>query len=483
MNYIGIDLGSHTLKLARVQAERRTPELLACSSNDPYLPLAVRLGANGSPIEAGTSPFFERHRDHNVVACFRDGLSDRELGHYVYCLDALGHHLEQHAPNALCAAVPDHWNSTAWLYARAQAQATWKPLFLVREWQAAGAMQGRVDSDHVVFISMGAGSTSVTLTERIESTWHKRGAALVNSVSGRQLKQRLVDQIDEEMVQAIRRKPTEDMQADYQLREAVDRLFWSLVHQESASVDLDLFGHRILRTMEPTELAALAAPVQQELSRRVRDLLSGHRVRFADFVVWGELAEIVPVKNWLKEFIRPEVSPNLLAMDAVATGAARLCLAAAEVELLSDTGRLSAVAHDGTFRERFSDFNADDEVFAILEQLPTELLQSGEMAHGTLRWINCPDAGSDSSKIIHRQVTLGRNPETGWVFSSDDFPEVSFEHCVVFRRSDDYMIKDLDSTNGTFVNDQRVTVQKLKPNDRIRLGLNGPEFCFETSGR
>lgn len=496
MNYIGIDIGSHAFKAATILSGSSAPQVLRCMASDSFFAPAVRLGPEGDPIEAGSSAYFERHRDHRVVTGFRDvaGNADSELTGasnaanmlqlFTYCLNAFGQCIAEHSPNAICAAIPDYWRSTSyWPYALAQSHANWKPLFLVREWQAAAAIQGRVDGDSVVFVSLGAGSTSITLVERRNELWRQLASVFVRSVSGRLLKQRLIDQLDEEMVQAIRRKPTEDAQADYQLREAVDRLFWSLVHHGTGTVDLDLFGRKIARTMEPTEMSSLAEPDRDDVVKRVRDLLAKHKLRFADIVVWGELAQILPVRSWFKEFTRPEVAPYLLPMDAIAAGAARLCLAAAEIELVSDTQRLSGVCNQGRYRERFADFSANDEVFAILELLPTDLLQSGEMALGTLRWVNHNRDAKDPSKVVHRQITLGRNPAMGWVFESEQFPEVSFEHCVVFRRGEEYLIKDLDSTNGTFVNGQRITVQKLKSNDQIRLGLHGPEFRFSVSGR
>jgi hypothetical protein len=35
-------------------------------------------------------------------------------------------------------------------------------------------------------------------------------------------------------------------------------------------------------------------------------------------------------------------------------------------------------------------------------------------------------------------------------------------------------VKDLQTTNGTFLNDRRITQHDLRPGDRIRLGREGP---------
>ena len=43
------------------------------------------------------------------------------------------------------------------------------------------------------------------------------------------------------------------------------------------------------------------------------------------------------------------------------------------------------------------------------------------------------------------------------------------------------MIRDLQSKNGTYVNDERVESATLKPGDRIRIGSS--VFVFETEGQ
>src|ERR1700744_4516873 len=47
---------------------------------------------------------------------------------------------------------------------------------------------------------------------------------------------------------------------------------------------------------------------------------------------------------------------------------------------------------------------------------------------------------------------------------------VSGQHAVFKLDALDYVIKDLDSTNGTRINGERVSQQKLRRNDILRLG-------------
>jgi predicted component of type VI protein secretion system len=48
--------------------------------------------------------------------------------------------------------------------------------------------------------------------------------------------------------------------------------------------------------------------------------------------------------------------------------------------------------------------------------------------------------------------------------------EVSREHCRLSINGKKAILKDLESSNGTFVNDQRIVQATLKPGDQIKIG-------------
>lgn len=63
--------------------------------------------------------------------------------------------------------------------------------------------------------------------------------------------------------------------------------------------------------------------------------------------------------------------------------------------------------------------------------------------------------------------TIGRNPDSQIQFSYND---VSGSHAILCRMmNDDVMIFDNSSTNGTFVNGERVTSRILKPGDVVMI--------------
>jgi pSer/pThr/pTyr-binding forkhead associated (FHA) protein len=63
--------------------------------------------------------------------------------------------------------------------------------------------------------------------------------------------------------------------------------------------------------------------------------------------------------------------------------------------------------------------------------------------------------------------TIGRS--TGAEFMLDA-PMVSRLHCQLSATEDTIQVKDLDSTNGTFVNGKRITSAKIQAGDRLRVG-------------
>lgn len=65
------------------------------------------------------------------------------------------------------------------------------------------------------------------------------------------------------------------------------------------------------------------------------------------------------------------------------------------------------------------------------------------------------------------QIRIGRNSANDFVIAN---ASVSGEHCVIERCEGGWRVKDLDSTNGTRVNDQRITMATVRRNDVITLG-------------
>lgn len=63
--------------------------------------------------------------------------------------------------------------------------------------------------------------------------------------------------------------------------------------------------------------------------------------------------------------------------------------------------------------------------------------------------------------------TVGRAPRADFVV---DAPLVSRLHCRLTLQPDGLLVEDLESTNGTFVNGERVTKLVLRGGDTLRVG-------------
>jgi pSer/pThr/pTyr-binding forkhead associated (FHA) protein len=73
-------------------------------------------------------------------------------------------------------------------------------------------------------------------------------------------------------------------------------------------------------------------------------------------------------------------------------------------------------------------------------------------------------------------VTIGRQPDN--VFRIDN-PAVSGHHAKVYAEGDHYVIEDVESFNGTYVNGQRISKVVLKHGDNATIGKHTIEFRDE----
>jgi pSer/pThr/pTyr-binding forkhead associated (FHA) protein len=65
-------------------------------------------------------------------------------------------------------------------------------------------------------------------------------------------------------------------------------------------------------------------------------------------------------------------------------------------------------------------------------------------------------------------MVLGRDRRSGFRLDDDEF--ASGQHARIEPRSDGTWVEDLGSTNGTFVNGERITAERLRKGDVVRVG-------------
>jgi hypothetical protein len=63
--------------------------------------------------------------------------------------------------------------------------------------------------------------------------------------------------------------------------------------------------------------------------------------------------------------------------------------------------------------------------------------------------------------------TIGRLEDNTFPIAE---PSVSSHHCEILLRGRELMVRDLNSTNGTYINREKITESVLKPGQILRLG-------------
>jgi DNA-binding NtrC family response regulator len=112
----------------------------------------------------------------------------------------------------------------------------------------------------------------------------------------------------------------------------------------------------------------------------------------------------------------------------------------------------------------------------VLETLPalkTSELNLKEAVHVLRRVF--PIELTENFVIGTQSRVIGREPPSQGIKLDD--VEASRAHAQISKIGSKVLLEDLRSTNGTLVNDERVTVQHLKPNDVVQVGRTLFVYC------
>ncbi len=89
-----------------------------------------------------------------------------------------------------------------------------------------------------------------------------------------------------------------------------------------------------------------------------------------------------------------------------------------------------------------------------------------------------------SKSFDQAYVGLGRHPQSDLQFDAEKDLDASTRHAAVLRAGDGWVVRDLGSANGTFVNGESLSGdRKLRTGDEIRLGKGGPRIRVEIEGQ
>ncbi|MCG8669896.1 MAG: FHA domain-containing protein, partial [Pseudomonadales bacterium] len=109
--------------------------------------------------------------------------------------------------------------------------------------------------------------------------------------------------------------------------------------------------------------------------------------------------------------------------------------------------------------------------------MPKEETSSKKKVKAWLMALTGPDAGT---RYLIKGPTwrIGRDASCDLVPGGRSAAAVSSKHMLITREGQSFTLRDLDSTNGTYVNDQRVDEMILDNRSLISLGPSGPRFQF-----
>ncbi|MEJ7807374.1 MAG: FHA domain-containing protein [Telluria sp.] len=71
-------------------------------------------------------------------------------------------------------------------------------------------------------------------------------------------------------------------------------------------------------------------------------------------------------------------------------------------------------------------------------------------------------------ELVKERITIGRKPHNDIAL---DHRAVSSAHATITLMLDDAILEDLDSTNGTFINGEKVSRQKLTNGNKVAIGI------------
>lgn len=107
----------------------------------------------------------------------------------------------------------------------------------------------------------------------------------------------------------------------------------------------------------------------------------------------------------------------------------------------------------------------------LKERAPTTSIKASLVA------LTGPTAGN-KHPLDQPMVTIGRDQESHVVPVGERAATASQRHLKITREGHSFVVHDLQSTNGTFVDDHRIETAILEPGMVISLGQNGSRFRF-----
>ena len=108
--------------------------------------------------------------------------------------------------------------------------------------------------------------------------------------------------------------------------------------------------------------------------------------------------------------------------------------------------------------------------------VPKGRVDAGPSAEPIAKIVYRSPDGLETDFVLDELNTVGRHPKNNIRLNDR---EISKEHAIIERRGSEWWIKDLGSSNGTYVNTRRVSEARLQTTDDLLLGSMHLQFVLE----
>ena len=377
-------------------------------------------------------------------------------------------------------SIPDHWTTDDWSLTQAIGAHGSLPAVLVRESMAvlAYSQLRPIEAPAQILLSLGFGSIRASICTAQSGKWQCINSPRKTPQAGYLLREELARHWDDQViVREVKKNARDQLEQNQLLRNAIDIAIVNLATQESTEVKAKIFDKELMLGISRDQCTKLLEKhLRSRLCELIEELLQSPSIPSAriPIAVWGELTPILPLNEWLDQFQPRGNSVEMLPLEVVASGTARLA------SVINENNDLfsGCLAYSSTTNGAY-DENKKVGSIPVIHSLPIALVNSVTSVEARLISLAADDSESEKRPLKNKRLVLGRATDVDWVWQ-DETGVVSGYHALVLREGHGYIVRDLNSTNGTFVNDKQLKDDKvLKNGDIIALGQTGPKFKFE----
>lgn len=372
-------------------------------------------------------------------------------------------------------SIPDDWKSCTLALPVALLRLNLAPLAFVPEALAAIVAQyPTVPATNLVCVSMGMGGFRLTHVKPERIHIGISPAEVHQEITGIQIRQAFREYVIEQTTRATRQSVLESRQETLLMDQWIENCFRALRAGQSCSEPLIIFGKPVFSGDFQLDDLFQALPQPIEKACQVFEKAFADLDPASNILVWGDMSFLFP--RILEKTNQTHLKWQLGSLDCIAMGCARIArdFSVGERGIFDGDIQLHRTV-DGvqTFRSQIT-----PDVIPVIDPLhnPTNELVEAE-------WLDMYlDGEHPARKHLSRDkpIRIGRDERSEIVLDSNRFPMVSTAHAILTYQQGGFIVRDLGSSNGTFVNDQRVEEHRLQPSDQIRLGANGPQFVYHT---